>query len=88
MCSTPLSSGLLTSHVSSLSLPPASAVSNTQVCQREISQPEGSQGEVLCTLSSAAAELLGLLLFIPVSGLLFFYFNQHYMIIELNPLVE
>nr|XP_019939915.1 PREDICTED: protein AF-17 isoform X2 [Paralichthys olivaceus] len=31
MCSTPLSSGLLPSHVSSLSLPSVSAVSNTQV---------------------------------------------------------
>lgn len=31
MCSTPLSSGLLTSHVSSLSLPAVNAVSNTQV---------------------------------------------------------
>lgn len=31
MCSTPLSSGLLQSHVSSLSLPSVNAVSNTQV---------------------------------------------------------
>lgn len=31
MCSTPLSSGLLQSHVSSLSLPSVNAVSNSQV---------------------------------------------------------
>lgn len=31
MCSTPLSSGLLQSHVSSLSLPSVNAISNTQV---------------------------------------------------------
>lgn len=44
MCSTPLSSGLLQSHVSSLSLPSVNAVTNTQVT-RKVSQLQQRQNE-------------------------------------------
>lgn len=43
MCSTPLSSGLVSSHVSSLPHPSVSAASNAQVCLR--SQVESLRSE-------------------------------------------
>lgn len=50
MCSTPLSSGLLQSHVSSLSLPSVNAVSNTQVT-RNLAQSRQDHSETFWLLS-------------------------------------